>query len=382
MRNYVLKRVLWMIPTLGVITLLSYAMMRAAPGDPVKASLLSGEGGGESAGGVGTRKEGESSSAREFRRRFHLDRPWYVGYWRWLAGSPEAGRGGWLHGEHNPEVAYGEGCGRLEGTWRLLTGSPGPGRSGVLQGDLGVSVVVSLGKPVWQVLREPMGVTIKLSLWATAVVYLVAIPFGLYSAVFRGSWADRGGSFVFFVLYSLPSYWVGLLLVIAAAKWAPAWPIRGIASDLPPSAGYWALLLDTARHYVLPVLCLSLGSFAGLSRFARSGVLEAIRQDYVRTARAKGLSEWVVVTRHVFRNSLITLVTLFGGMLPGLLGGSVIVEYLFSIPGMGYLMQTALTSRDYPLLMTEFGLGAFLLLVGVLLSDILYAAVDPRITYT
>ena len=187
---------------------------------------------------------------------------------------------------------------------------------------------------------------------------------------------------VFFILYCLPSYWVGLLLIIAASQWLPSWPIRGIATDVPASTGYWAMTLDAGRHYVLPVLCLSLGSFAQLSRFARSGVLEAIRQDYIRTARAKGLSEWVVVTRHVFRNSLITLVTLFGGMLPGLLGGSVLVEYLFSIPGMGNLMQVALSSRDYPLLMTEFGLGAFLLLTGVLLSDILYAVVDPRIRYS
>ena len=379
MRAYVIKRLLWMLPTLAAITLLSYAMMRVAPGDPVKASMLATEGGGEG-GGVGTRKEGESTSAREFRRRFHLDRPWYVGYWRWLAGSPAAGQGGWIHGEHNPGMAYAE-RGPLAGTWRLVVGDPGPGRGGLAQGDFGVSVVYSLGKPVWDVLRDPMIVTIKLNLWAMAVIYLVAIPFGLYTAVFRGSWADRGGSLFFFVLYCLPSYWIGLLLIIAASQWLPAWPIRGIAPDTPATEGYWAMLFDSARHYVLPVICMSLGGFAELSRFARSGVLEAIRKDYVRTARAKGLSEWTVMTRHVFRNSLITLVTLFGGMLPGLLGGSVLVEYLFSIPGMGNLMQVALSSRDYPLLMTQFGLGAFLLLVGVLLSDILYAVVDPRIRY-
>ena len=343
MRAYVIKRLLWMIPTLFFITAASYGMMRLAPGDPVKASFLAGDSGGE--GGAGVRRAGESAAAREFRRRFHLDKPWYIGYWRWLAGDPETGRGG------------------------------------VIRGDFGDSIVISLGSPVWRVIADKLPATIKLNLWSFAVIYLVSISFGVYSAVFRGSLADRLLSSLFFVLYSLPSFWIGLLMIIAASKFLPWWPISGLSQTPRPDETYWSSLGRTALHYVLPVACLSYGGFASLSRFTRAAVLETIRQDYVRAARAKGLPEWAVVFRHVFRNSLIPLITLAAGLLPGLLGGSMIIEYLFNIPGMGTLMLQALSSRDYPVLMTEMGLGAFLVLAGMLVSDILYAVADPRITF-
>ncbi|MDR3077907.1 MAG: ABC transporter permease [Planctomycetota bacterium] len=343
MRAYVIKRLLWMVPTLFVITVASYGMMRLAPGDPVKTSFLSGDSGGD--GGAGVRRAGESAAAREFRRRFHLDKPWYVGYWRWLAGDPETGRGG------------------------------------IVRGDFGDSIVISLGTPVWNVIAEKLPATIKLNLWSFAVIYLVSILFGVYSAVFRGSLADRFFSALFFVLYSLPAFWIGLLMIIAVSKYLPWWPISGLSQAPRPDETYAAALGRTALHYVLPVACLSYGGFASLSRFTRAAVLETIRQDYVRAARAKGLSEWAVVFRHVFRNSLIPLITLAAGLLPGLLGGSMIIEYLFNIPGMGTLMLQALSSRDYPVLMTEMGLGAFLVLAGMLVSDILYAVADPRITF-
>ena len=444
----IVKRLLWMLPTLGVITLLSYGMMRAAPGDPVRAAMLAGSQG--DGPGEGERKEGESVAAREFRRRYHLDQPWIIGYWRWLVGHPEAGRGGWLHGEwpgfgadlsvarlsgHNPDdaaltrlirldvpaplvsspalanpmppgsiplssVPEDEGHGTetpeadedsfisrvighvgwfVSSCHRVIAGQPGRNRGGIIHGDFGTSIVTHRGMPVWDVLKGPMWVTVRLQLWAMAVIYMVALPFGLYSAVFRGSWTDRSVSFLFFVLYSLPSFWVGLLLIMLAAHYVPWWPISGMAGRMPPDASYWAILWDSAKHYVLPVFCLSFGAFASLSRFARASVLEVIRQDFVRTARAKGLSEWTVMTKHVLRNSLITMVTLFAGLLPGLLGGSIIIEYLFTINGMGSMMQQALASRDYPILMTDFGLGAALVLVGIFLSDILYTVVDPRI---
>ncbi len=344
MRSYIIKRLLWMIPTLLLITVASYGMMRLAPGDPVKASFLSGDaGGGE--GGVGVRKAGESSAAREFRRRFHLDQPWYVGYWLWLTGDPERGRGG------------------------------------VIRGDFGDSIVISLGTPVWTVIAEKLPATIKLNLWSFAVIYVVSISFGLYSAVFKGSAADRFFSALFFVMYSLPAFWIGLLMIILVSKYRPWWPISGLSQAPRPDQSYWSALGQTALHYVMPVACLSYGGFASLSRFTRAAVLETIRQDYVRAARAKGLSEWAVIFRHVFRNSLIPLITLAAGLLPGLLGGSMIIEYLFNIPGMGTLMLQALSSRDYPVLMTEMGLGTFLVLAGILLSDILYAVADPRITF-
>ena len=344
MRSYLIKRVLWIFPTLLVITMASYGMMRLAPGDPVKASFLSGDAaGGE--GGVGVRKAGESAAAREFRRRFHLDQPWYTGYRLWLMGDSERGRGG------------------------------------IIRGDFGESIVISLGTPVWTVIAEKLPATIKLNLWSFAVIYIVSISFGLYSAVFKGSATDRFFSTLFFIMYSLPAFWIGLLMIILVSKYIPWWPISGLSQMPFPNESYWAALGRTVLHYVMPVCCLSYGGFASLSRFTRAAVLETIRQDFVRAARAKGLSEWAVIFRHVFRNSLIPLITLAAGLLPGLLGGSMIIEYLFNIPGMGTLMLQALSSRDYPVLMTVMGLGTFLVLAGILLSDILYAVTDPRITF-
>ncbi|MDR2392118.1 MAG: ABC transporter permease [Planctomycetota bacterium] len=340
MRTYLIKRLLWMLPTLFVISVVSYGMMRLAPGDPIKANLLAGD-----AGGDGARKAGESAAAREFRRRFYLDLPWYVGYWRWLAGDPARGRGG------------------------------------VVRGDFGDSIVISLGTPVWRIIAEKLPATVKLNLWSFAVIYLVSISFGVYSAVFRGSLADRLFSSLFFVLYSLPAFWIGILMIILLSKYLPWWPISGLSQAPRPDETYWSALGRTVLHYLLPLICLSYGGFASLSRFTRAAVLESIRQDYVRAARARGLSEWAVIFRHVFRNSLIPLITLAAGLLPGLLGGSMILEYLFNIPGMGTLMLQALSSRDYPVLMTEMGLGAFLVLAGTLLSDLSYALVDPRITF-
>ena len=344
MRTYIIKRLLWLAPTLLAITAISYGMMRLAPGDPVKASFLATDGGGGE-GGVGMRKEGESVVAREFRRRFYLDQPWYIGYWRWLTGDTQRGRGG------------------------------------VIRGDFGDSIVISLGTPVWDVIMDKMPATIKLNLWSFAVIYIVAIPFGLYSAVFRGSASERSISTAFFVMYSLPSFWTGILLIIFVSDNFPWWPISGLSQAARLDESYWSAFLRSAQHYVLPVICLSYGGFASLSRFTRASILENIRQDYVRAARAKGLSEWSVLVRHVLRNSLIPLITLAAGLLPGMLGGSMIIEYLFNIPGMGTLMLQALSSRDYPVLMTEMGLGTVLVLIGILLSDILYAVTDPRITF-
>ncbi len=342
MRTYILKRLLWMVPTLLIITLASYGMMRLAPGDPVKASFLASDSG---EGGASSRREGESVVAKEFRRRFYLDQPWYVGYWRWLAGDAERGRGG------------------------------------VIRGDFGESIVISLGAPVWEVIVSKMPATIKLNLWSFAVIYMIAIPFGLYSAVRRGSLLDRGLSTLFFIMYSLPSFWIGILQIILVSRYIPSWPISGLSQVARPDESYWSAFFRSAQHYVLPVICLSYGGFASLSRFTRASVLENIRQDYVRAARAKGLGEWPVLIRHILRNSLIPLITLAAGLLPGMLGGSMIIEYLFNIPGMGTLMLQALSSRDYPVLMTEMGLGTVLVLIGILLSDILYAVVDPRITF-
>lgn len=184
-----------------------------------------------------------------------------------------------------------------------------------------------------------------------------------------------------FVVISLPVMWVGLMLqsLLCEGGWKELFPLHGLAVPEPDKFSIWQLQLELIRHYTLPVFCLAYGGFAGLSRYARSGMLDVIHSDYIRTARAKGSSEMTVIWCHGFRNALITLITLFGGLLPGLVAGSVIVEYIFNIPGMGSLSLLALSSRDYPLQMALFAFSGFLTLAGIMISDFLYVAADPRI---
>lgn len=338
MRDYIIKRLCFMMITLLAITMASYAMMRLAPGDPVRSQLV-GAGADQ---GVRSQDKDRSRIEEMLRRKYHLDKPIVVGYVYWLKGV-------------------------------------------VTRFDFGTSIVYDRGAPVTRIILERIPVTLKLNLWSLLLVYLLAVPIGIYSAIRRNHWSERLLSLGLFLLYSLPSFWVGLLLLLffASDLFLDIFPVTGLE---PPAAATWGrstwdILLLRARHYVLPVVCLSYGSLAGLSRYARVGLLEVISQDYIRTARAKGVSEARVILVHALRNGMIPLITLFAGLLPGLVAGSVIVEYIFSIEGMGSLAIQALGSRDYPLMMAIFTMGSFLTLVGILLSDLCYAVVDPRIHY-
>ncbi len=336
MRTYIIKRMLLMVITLVVITLVSYTMIRAAPGDPTRSQIL-----GEMDPGLLTETRRESPIEKQLREDFYLDRNPLIGYSLWL-------------------------------------------RDVVVNADLKRSIIVDPGAPVLKVIGERMAPTLKLNILAICLIYLLAIPIGIYSSVRHKSLSERGLTLVLFILYSLPAFWVGLLLLVffSGDVFVNWFPVGGLSPDTETTWGmsYWRVLLETSRHYVLPVICLTYASLAGLSRYARVGMLEIIRQDYIRTARAKGLSEWTVIMKHALRNSLIPLVTLFAGLLPGLVAGSIIVEYIFNIPGMGSLSILALSSRDYPLMMLLFSVGAILTLFGILISDLLYAVVDPRIS--
>lgn len=239
------------------------------------------------------------------------------------------------------------------------------------------------GRLVADKLKERLPVTLLLSLLALFFAYVVSIPVGTYSALYPGSFSDRVVTFVLFVLYSLPSFWVAIMLIrlLCGVGQLDLFPLRGLTS---PGAEDWSLPmqgLDVLHHLVLPVFCLSYVSFATLSRYQRSGMMETVRQDYIRTARAKGLKERAVIVGHALRNSLIPILTLLGLQIPYLIGGSVIVERVFAIEGMGLETFEAIRGRDYNWILAVSFLTALLTLFGILLSDILYAIVDPRITY-
>ncbi len=334
MVEYVIKRILLAAFTLLAILLVSYVLLRLAPGDPTKSSLFGNDGAGSSLDAT----RAEFAVNKTMREKLNLDRPILVGFALWL-------------------------------------------KDVVVHGDFGTSASVDQGKPVTELIFERLPVTLSLNIWAVLFTYLFAIPLGVYAAIHADTFFDKSSAFMLFLLYSLPVMWVGLLLqslFCEGGQW-PLFPLKGLTPPNAEQLSTWGYQWELLRHYALPVLCLTYGNFAGLSRYARNGMLEVIHADYIRTARAKGVPEHWVIWRHGFRNALITLITLFGGLLPSLVAGSLLVEYIFNIPGMGTLSLLALSSRDYPLQMALFAFSGMLTLGGVFLADMLYLAADPRI---
>jgi peptide/nickel transport system permease protein len=238
-------------------------------------------------------------------------------------------------------------------------------------------------KPVLTRIGEALRWTLFISIFVVIVVYAGSIRLGTFAAVHRNSKRERVLSILLFILHSLPSFWVATLLInfLATPDYLKLFPAGGVMSDGNSSMSLGAQLLDYAWHLILPTLCYIYGAFTVLSRQMRAGMLDVLESDYIRTARAKGLPERKVVMRHALRNSLIPLITTFAGVFPALVGGSVIIERIFGIPGMGREILTAIMQHDYPVIIGVFTLTALLTLFGILVSDVLYAIADPRISY-
>lgn len=334
--GYLAKRLLLAGLTLLIILFVSYLLLRIAPGDPTRSSMFGSQGDGA---GLSSEKSAlvKNDSLRE---KLHLDKPAPLGFYLWM-------------------------------------------KQIIMHGDFGSSAAVDKGRPVSELILERLPVTLRLNVMAILLTYLLAIPMGILAGVFPDSRYDRITTFFLFFLYSLPTLWVALVLQAALCKggWLPLFPLKGLVPDVSPGMSTWKILGDTAMHYVLPVLCLTYGGFAGLSRFTRSAMMDVIHQNYIRTAVAKGVPQMDVVLSHAFRNTLVVMITLFAGILPSLVSGSILVEYVFNIPGMGALSMMALSSRDIPLLMTLFAFSGALTLGGMLIADILYVLADPRISF-
>ncbi|MGQ9671269.1 MAG: ABC transporter permease [Desulfosoma sp.] len=329
MRAYLVKRLLQMIPTLLGITFITFCIIQLAPGNPAMLKLQMASQ-GEMADTAYARQMIEQT-----KKLYGLDKPLPVQYMLWVK--------------------------------RVLTL------------DFGTSFKDH--RNVMDKIAERLPITIQINLISIFLVYLIAIPFGVYSATHPDTFADKVLTLLFFFLYSLPNFWVAVLLIMlfGGGDFWNVFPIYGISSLNTENWPLWRQILDRLHHLVLPVACLTYGGFAYLSRLTRAELLEVIREDYVRTARAKGLSERVVIFKHAFRNGLLPIVTLLAFLLPAMFGGSVIIESIFSIPGMGQLGFEAVLSRDYPVIMAITTISALLTLVGLLLSDVLYAVLDPRI---
>jgi peptide/nickel transport system permease protein len=323
MLSYLARRALMMIPLLVGITLVSFLVMHLAPGEPT--DLISHQ-----------RAKASPEAAARLRALYGLDRPLHLQYVDWL--------------------------GRLA---KLDFGrSFSPDR-----------------RPVLEKILERMPVTITVNLLSLLMSLAVALPLGVLSAVRQNSVFDRISTVAVFILFCVPGFWLAHLSQLLFGLHLGWLPISGLRSGVGGGdTGFWATLWDYARHLVLPVGIGSLGWLAGWSRFMRSGMLEVVRQDYIRTARAKGLTEGRVVYRHALRNALLPIITLLGLSIPGLIAGSVIFETIFALPGVGQLMWQAVMARDYPVVMGNLVLTAVLTLAGNLLADVGYSLADPRIS--
>lgn len=235
------------------------------------------------------------------------------------------------------------------------------------------------GRPVIDKIIERLPLTLWLNIAVLAITLLLTIPIGVIAAKNRGGLFDKATTLFVFIGFAMPGFWLALLLMIKFSIELQWLPISGLTSLDHASLSPLGKVLDIVRHLALPVFVATFGSLAGMSRFMRSSVLEVLRQDYILTARAKGLPERIVLFRHALANALLPVITLLGLAVPGLIGGSVILEYIFSLPGMGQLFYNAVMARDYPLIMGNLVLGAVLTLAGNLLADFCYGLADPRI---
>jgi peptide/nickel transport system permease protein len=323
MASYLLKRILMLFPLFLGITLITFTVIHLAPGEPVEMQTSMSP------------KVSAASKAR-LREFYGLDKPLYVQYGIWL--------------------------------------------SHLARFDFGHSFAPD-NRPVSDKIVERIPITLSLNIIALILEFGLAIPIGILAAVHRDTLLDRGISVFVFVGFAVPTFWLALLCMYffgVKLSWLPISGIHSLGSDrLPALARFW----DMAKHLILPISIATFGSLAGLSRYMRSSMLEVLSQDYITTARAKGVREQTVIYKHALKNALLPVITLLGFSLPGLIGGSVIFETIFAIPGMGQLFYQGVMGRDYPLVMGILVIGACLTLVGNLLADLCYAFADPRIRH-
>ncbi len=318
------RKLAWMLFVFWGITVISFWVIHLAPGSPTDMQTTMNP-----LAGAETRKRLESL--------YGLDKPLHVQYVQWL--------------------------GRLA---RL---------------DFGNSMS-SDPRPVWDKIKERLPLTVGMNVASLVLTLLCAIPIGVASAHWQGRLFDRAMTVLVFIGFAMPGFWLALLLMLLFGIHLQWLPLSGLTSldhaAMTPLGKAW----DILAHLAMPIFIYTFGSLAGLSRFMRASMLEVLRQDYILTARAKGLPVRTVIFRHALRNALLPVITILGLSLPGLIGGSVIIESIFALPGLGQLFYQAVMARDYPLIMGNLVLGAVLTLIGNLLADLCYGLADPRIRLT
>jgi len=320
MLQFAVRRLILALPLLLGITVISFFVLHLAPGGPVDSA--SGE------------MSADATARVQLAELYGLDKPIHVQYWNWLR--------------------------------RLV------------RLDFGQSFAPD-GKPVLTKIGERLPITLFLNLLQMSIIIVFSVPIGMLSAVRQYSLYDKVTTVFVFVGFATPDFWLALLLMILFGVQLGWLPISGLRSLNWEYLSFWRAQADFLSHLVLPVLVASFGGLAGFSRYMRQSMLEVIRQEYIQSARAKGLSEAVVIGKHAARNAMLPVVTILGLSLPGLIGGSVIIESIFAIPGMGQLMVQSVYMRDYPVIMGNLVIVSTITLLANLLADISYGLIDPRI---
>lgn len=338
MGKFILRRLVQGIPTFFGITVIAFVVMLTAPGDPITLITFT--------------PRRDPASIEAMRRQLGLDQPPLTQYVYWLAGND------WALIDSD-----GDGQGDTPGT-----------RLGLLRGDLGQSIKHK--QPVLKLIAERIPATLQLSLAALVIGYGVGILLGVLAAIYHRTWIDSLVRVITVIGNAVPPFWLGLVLIIIFSVKLDILPMGGMR-DITSRGGFD--ISDTVRHMLLPVFVFSLNQIAFISRFVRTELLEVLTQDYIRTARAKGLSSRLVWWKHATRNALIPVATYFGPAVGTLLSGAVIIEQVFDWPGMGRLVVNAVFQRDYPIVMGSVVVASVLFILGVILSDILYVVLDPRI---
>ncbi|HEY8424749.1 MAG TPA: ABC transporter permease [Limnochordales bacterium] len=322
MWRFIGRRLIQMIPMLLGISLLSFLIMYAAPGSFVNALKL--------------RPDLSPETIARIEAQLGLDQPVLVQYLRWL--------------------------------WNLL------------RLDLGQSFTYQV--PVTYLIGSRAVATLLLAVSSAAISWLLAFPLGVYAAVRAHTGYDRVLTFVSLLGLSIPNFFLAMLLLFAVVRWRLPLPVGGMTSPGASSWSFWEQVLDVLRHLLIPAVVLGTAGVASLTRYLRSGLLDVLRQEYITTARAKGLPERAVIWRHALRNALNVMITLFGFELGGLLSGAALTEIITSWPGLGQLILEAVQSQDYYLVMGSVTIGGVMLVLGNLIADILLAWADPRVRLT
>ncbi len=316
---YIFRRLLVAVPLIFGVLTLTFFIIRLAPGDPAAFFIQPGI---------------SPNVAEQIREQYGLNDPVYIQYFKWLAN--------------------------------------------IFQGDFGRSFSRAQ-QPVVEVIAQALPITVTIALLTLIANFVLGIAIGVISAVRQNSVLDRVLTVTALFFYSMPEFWFALMMIIVFALKLQIFPASGLNEVGAEFLGPVGFVLDRIWHLVLPVTVLSINGAAGIARYVRGSMLEVIRQDYIRTARAKGLPEKVVVLKHALRNALLPVITLIGGSLPFIFSGALFIEVIFAFPGMGRVTVEAIFARDYPLIIANTFISGTLIIFGNLLADVLYAVVDPRI---